>query len=232
MHPEILFYGELFNDTPQVREYEARRMTMGAGWKMDKPLDWGIDPCSYTESTHVYLDSFFNRDLPFKLAGFKILYHQVLSGPNSDAWRYIAAHPEIKIIRTQRENLIEVICSFVRASMTHRWHTTSDPIANKHRFVIPPHEFLTLLKRFEKVPEAMVGIEKTHKVLVLDYDRINADFSGCMADIYKFLDVDSHVVSTPRLKKIAGLKPDEELFNYKELKQHFQNTPYARYFIF
>ena len=54
-HPEVLFYGELFNNTPEVRHAEAQRITLGAGWKFETALDWGISACSYTGSTHEYL---------------------------------------------------------------------------------------------------------------------------------------------------------------------------------
>ncbi len=231
LHPQALFYGELFNNTREVRHTEAQRITLGAGWKFDAPLDWGIAACSYTESTHAYLDNLFAREVPFKAIGFKIMYDQVIEGPNSDVWHYLASHTEIKIIRTKRENLIEIICSFVRASMTRRWHTTGEDLPS-HRFIVPPQEFLALLKKFETLPGPMHGIDETHQILELDYHRISTDFQGCMLDIYSFLEIESGGVVPPRLKKIACLKPNEELANYEELKQHFQNTQYSKYFTF
>jgi len=231
LHPQVLFYGELFNNTKEVRHTEAQRITLGAGWKFEEALDWGISACRYTESTNAYVDEFFARKIPFNAIGFKIMYDQVTEGPNSDVWDYLAAHPEIKIIRTKRENLIEIICSFVRASMTRRWHTTGEELPS-HRFIVPPQEFLALMKRFETLPEPMYGIDETHQILELDYHRISTDFQGCMRDIYSFLELESGSVVSPRLKKIARLKPNKELANYEELKQHFQNTQYSKYFTF
>lgn len=230
-HPEVLFYGEIFNNTPEVRHAEAQRITLGAGWKLETALDWGISACSYTVSTHKYLDELFKREAPFKAIGFKIMYDQVIEGPNSDVWDYIASDPEIKIIRTKRENLIEIICSYVRASMTRRWHTTGEHLPN-HKYVVPPHEFLALLQKLEKIPMSMQEIDRTHQVLELDYSLISNDFQGCMSNIFSFLDLTSREVSPPRLKKIAQMKPNEELVNYEELKQFFQNTQYSKYFIF
>lgn len=231
IHPEVLFYGELFNDTPEVRHAEAQRITLGAGWKLDTALEWGLPACSYTGSTRKYLDEVFKREVPFKVIGFKIMYDQVIEGPNSDVWNYIASNPEIKIIRTKRENLIEVICSYVRAKITRRWHTTGEPMPNP-RFIIPPHEFLPLLQKLETVPTSIQEIDHTHQILELDYSRISNDFQGCMSDIYSFLDIEPEEAVSPRLQKIARLKPNEELANYEELKQHFQNTQYSKYFTF
>lgn len=230
-HPETLFYGELFNNTPEVRDTEAKRITLGGGWKFDEAMDWGISPCSYTESAHSYLDELFSRDVPFKAVGFKILNDQVTDGLNSDAWSYIADHPEIKVIRTVRPNMIEIICSYVRASMTQRWHTTGEELPS-HRFVVPPHEVEALVARFSKLPVGMENVDETHQVLEVAYDRISSDFQGCMSDIFKFLDLAPGELAPPRLKKIASLKPNEELANYDELKKHFQNTEYSQYFIY
>ncbi|MCP3661079.1 MAG: hypothetical protein GY696_01065 [Gammaproteobacteria bacterium] len=230
-HPELLFYGELFSNTAQVRHTEAMRITMGAGWKLESVLDWGIPPCSYTGSTHGYLDELYNCEVSFKAVGFKIMFDQAMDGPNSDVWNYIGDHPEIKIIRTKRDSRLEVICSYVRAHITRRWHTTGGPMPNP-RFVIPPHEFLALLKKMETVPMPIQKVDSTHQVLELDYGRISEDFQACMSDIYLFLDLTSGEVTPPRLKKIARMKPNEELANYEELKQHFQNTKYSKYFTF
>ena len=117
-HPEVLFYGELFNNMMDVRANEAARITLGAGWKLETAMGWGIQACSDQQSTHQYLDNFFARAVPFKAIGFKFLYDQAVAGPNRDAWDYIAQHPEIKIVRTQREELLEIVCSYVRARMT------------------------------------------------------------------------------------------------------------------
>jgi len=100
------------------------------------------------------------------------------------------------------------------------------------RFIIPPHEFLPLLQKLETVPTPIQEINHTHQILELDYSRISNDFQGCMSDIYSFLDIEPEEAVSPRLQKIARLKPNEELANYEELKQHFQNTQYSKYFTF
>jgi len=231
-HPEILFYGEIFNNMQEVRVGEAHRITMGAGWKFPNALPHGMGACPADSGTHNYLNNFFDRDLPFKALGFKLMFDQVVEGPNSDVWDYIKVDPEIKIIRTVRENLLEVVCSFVRASITKRWHTTGEQLPNQHRFIVSPDDFKGLAERFQSMPVQMQGIEGTHDLLDLEYSKICSDFEGVMKTVFDFLGVDDKEKVTPELKKIAGLKPHEELANYEELKKHFSGTEYEKYFIY
>jgi len=228
-HPELLFYGELFNSMMEVRASEAARITLGAGWKFETAMGWGLQACSDQQGTYQYLDNFFARKVPFTAVGFKLLYDQAIEGPNRDVWDYIAQHPEIKIIRTHREELLEIVCSYVRARMTRRWHM-SGTVERGSKFVVPPHEFQALMERFSSIPEAARTLDETHEILDLEYSDISASFQDCLSRIYAYLDVDVNVVATPKLSKIARMKPDEELANYQELKQYFKGTKYSEHF--
>jgi LPS sulfotransferase NodH len=231
IHPDVLFYGEIFSNTPEVRNSEAMRITMGAGWKLENQLDYGMQACSFTGSAGAYLDKMFSRDIPFKVVGFKIMFDQSNDGPNSDVWNYISDHTEIKIISTRRDSLLEIICSYVRAHMTRRWHLTGETLPN-HKFIVPADKFIELVQKFESRPEQMDRIVDPNRVLELDYSKISNDFTGCMSDIYSFLDLEPQGVAAPRLTKIARMQPNEELANYAELKEHFKNTPYSKYFVY
>lgn len=231
-HPEILFYGELFNSMMGVRTTEASRTTLGAGWKFERPLNRGIPACSDRISAQDYLKDFFSRDIPYNAVGFKILYDQAIEGPNSDTWEYVANDPEIKIIRTRRTDLLEVVCSYVRAKITRRWHIAGDQSLESPRFIVPPAEFENLIKKLEAVPEPALRFDKTHDVLDIGYDQISMDFQDSMTRIFSFLGVDSNITVEPKLKKIARMKPYEELANYQDLKRHFSNTPRSKYFVY
>lgn len=228
-HPELLFYGEIFNNMGQVRQMEARRITMGAGWKFERPLDFGVDACALNCSARSYLDAFFERQGPHKAVGFKLMLDQVREGPNSDIWPWLADNSDVRIIRTRRDNLLESVCSYVRASMTRRWHSEASGDQPKHRFVVPPADVEALFKRFEDLAPEWQSIEQTHQILDLDYQRISSDFSGCMDDVHAFLGVSPRKVE-PRLKKIASMTPKQELANYDDLKATFADSHYGRYF--
>ncbi len=230
-HPEISFYGELFNDMMGVRRNEAARLTLGAGWKIGNVSSHLLRPCEEQESGYQYLDKFYSLDISVKAVGFKILYDQALKGPNSEVWRYIADHPEIRIIRTQRENLLEIVCSYVRARITRRWHIFEESIKSP-RFILPAHECESLFQRFTQTPEAFGKIEKTHQVLDIEYTDIGTNFTGIMAGVFSFLEVNHEIKTKPLLNKIARLSPNDEIVNYQELRDHFQNTPYSQFFIY
>lgn len=231
-HPEILFYGELLNNEVMVRNNESARITMGAGWRINNRPDQPLRPCTLHESGYQYLDKFFSRmQQQVNALGFKLLYDQALNGPNSDAWRYIEEHNEVKIIRTRRENLLEIICSYVRANVTRRWHVSNEPTKD-HRFIVPPHECEILFKRFSNRPKELGNIEKTHAVIDVDYEEIETDFPDVMTRLYSFLQVDNKIEAKPELRKIARLRPNQELANYDQLRNHFRSSEYARYFIF
>ncbi len=230
-HPEVRFYGELFNDVIGVRKNEAARLTLGAGWKIANAPTQPVRPCEQNESGRAYIEEFYAVERPAKAVGFKLLYDQALNGPNSDVWRYISDRSEIKIVRTQRENLLEIVCSYVRARITRRWHSPEN-IEKSPRFVLPPHECKSLFQRFEKTPSAFEDIEQTHRILDVEYTDISENFTTTMVRVFSFLGVDHAIEAKPHLRKIARLRPNEEIVNYPELQDHFQGTPYGRYFIF
>lgn len=228
-HPDVLLYGEVFNNQPEVRVGEARRETMSAAWRPEGKSGYPLAPCALTGSGRAYLEQLYGQDVPYQAVGFKLMHDQAISGPNSDAWDFLLENPDIKVIRTSRANPLEILCSFVRASMTRHWHNTGQQV-KQHRFVVPPQQAEILLKRFVTMPPQLIEMESSHPMLELDYQRICDDFSGCMADVFEFIGVAPMESVAPRLKKIAQLKPHEELANFAELAAHFRDTEYGHYF--
>ncbi len=230
-HPDILFYGELLNNELQVRKNESARITLGAGWQISNTPNNALRPCSPQESGYQYVNNFFSLRQPLGALGFKLLYDQALQGPNKDAWDYIEQNSNIKIIQTVRQNLLEIICSYVRANITKRWHVSNEKI-NNPRFVLPANECEILFKRFSHRPKALNNIYETHDVLDIEYSEIEKDFVDVMRKIFSFLEVDKKIEAKPQLSKIAALRPNEEIANYDELHEYFRNTEYGQYFTF
>jgi LPS sulfotransferase NodH len=227
-HPDVLCYGELFHGHDGVRHREAARISVGAGWQFDRPLDCGVRACSKAESGAGYLEELFQRSQSGTATGFKLLLDQAQQGANRDVWEYIAASETIRIIETHRPDLLQVICSFARASITKHWHSAggSPPPV---QFAISPEDFVKLVERFNTKHPAYSGVN-SDRILRIDYDDICADFSGCMARIYDFIGVPVLQQVKPRLQKIATRDPRQELANYNELLQAFRGTPYEAMF--
>jgi hypothetical protein len=228
-HPQILFYGELLNDMMSVRKGEAARMTLGAGWRIANAPQRPLRVCSEQESGYDYLSSFYSIKTDAKAVGFKLLFDQALTGKNALAWRYLADNPDIHIVSTKRVNLLEVVCSYSKARATNQWHSTQE-IDSPQQLMVPIENCTKLFQRFSKASEVLAKMKKTHRVLEVDYQTICADFTGSMDRIFNFLELDAKVESTPLLKKIARDLPCDELVNYDELKNHFTNTRYGKYF--
>lgn len=229
-HPDILFYGELFNHQMGKRVSIAAREILGSGVKIPSELsNYGIKACSATENGHAYLNRFYSLDVPFRAIGFKMLYTNAIRGlANRTAWDYIVAHPEIKIIHVQRENLLEIVCSIARANMTNIWHSYETVEAEK--FSITPSDCLIYFKSIHHIPVRAQGMLKTHQVLDLKYNQIANDFQRIMSHIFSFLDVNTEVKTSQKLAKISQLQPNKEIINYQELKEHFKDTQYGKYF--
>lgn len=231
-HPNVLFYGELFNDVAGVRRNEAARVTLGAGWQVaTAPDERALRPCGFEESGYRYLEDFYAAASDSGAVGFKLLWDQAAAGANADAWRYLVEQPELRVIRIRRDNVLDIVCSYVRARLTRRWHSTGGVAANP-RFVLPPHECAPLFERFSRLPPLHDRLVAEHPVLDVDYADIEHAFAGTMTRIFAFLEVDAQPSVQPRLEKIARYSPAEAIANYAELKRHFADSPYARHFIY
>jgi hypothetical protein len=53
-----------------------------------------------------------------------------------------------------------------------------------------------------------------------------------MTNIFSFLGVNNEIEAKPQLSKIAQFLPNQEITNYDELQNHFNNTEYGKYFIY
>jgi len=58
-HPELLYYGELFEPNPQLRQREASRQTVGH--TVVRNLPFGVEACRDDEDGAEYLRRFFSR---------------------------------------------------------------------------------------------------------------------------------------------------------------------------
>jgi hypothetical protein len=229
-HPDILFYGELFNHEMIKRTSIAAREILGSGVNIPPELSsYGVAACQATENGYEYLDRFYASDVPFMAIGYKMLYTNAIRGiPNRAAWDYIVDHPEIKIIHLQRENLLEIVCSIARANISKIWHTY-EPVESEG-FSLTPAECLTYFKSIHRIPARAQRILKTHQVLDIEYNQVAEDFQESMSRIFSFLDVNTEIKTSHRLVKISRFQPNEEIINYQELKEHFKDTQYGKYF--
>jgi len=227
-HPEVLYFGELFNDHLDRRIEEASHKTCGRYVKIKSLYQFRY--CTFNGDGYEYLSDFYSQDVPFKLIGFKLINHHLPLGRQDDVWNYLTEHTEIKIIYMQRENMLEKVCSRIR--MGKIGHVHIDKQIDAIPFMILENELEKEIKLLEMVHPAMHKILKSHQVFQVEYGQICSDFQGCMRGVFEFLGVSSDIKMKPKLTKIATLSPNEEILNYQELKTHFMETKYGKYFIY
>jgi hypothetical protein len=227
-HPQVLFYGELLNQFIGVRQTEAARTTLGGRWEIANTPRREFRACGLEENGSQYLQELYSLDNDSKAIGFKLLFHQARNGPNSHVWSYLADNTDIKIISTRRENLLDVVCSWVKANRSNVWHISGDEKPGE-KVELSVQRCEELINHFSQMQKILGLIQNQHQVLEIDYQLINDDFGGAMNTVYDFLELDS-MEAKPSLKKIARHTPREEITNYDQLKEYFSNTQYAEYF--
>lgn len=225
-HPQVLFYGEIFHKVIARRSAEAGRRTLGAGVKRSLPN--GIPVCLDSDSGYEYLKGLFSQELAYRAIGFKIFYFQAREGSIASAWDLLAEQRDIAIIHLLRSNFLESLVSFYRARRSGIWHV--DTPTSTAPFSLTPTQCLDFFEEHERWSSVTEPLLNAHPVLEVEYDEIKDDFQSTMSRIFTFLDLSADVSPTVLLKKIAQKSLQEELLNYRELRQYFQATAYARYF--
>ena len=211
-HPELLYFGELFNQSLNRRIEESSHKTCGYNLRIKKS-HYQFKHCEINDDGYEYLSDFYSQDVPFKSIGFKLMNHHLPLGVQDDVWDYIAEHTEIKIIHIHRNNMLEKICSVARAEIKGNHFHIVEPVVVTP-FVLSIKDFKRIIKLAETAHPVIQKILKTHKVFQLEYEQINSDFQGCMRGVFEFLEVRSDIKTKPMLLKIAILPPNEEILNY------------------
>lgn len=111
-HPEVHYFGELFNPSLNRRIEESSHKTCGRNLRIKSPYQFRH--CNINDAGYEYLSDFYSQDVPFKSIGFKLMNHHLPLGTQDDVWDYITEHTEIKIIYIQRKNMLEKVCSAAR----------------------------------------------------------------------------------------------------------------------
>jgi len=151
-HPELLYFGELFNQSLNRRIEESSHKTCGYNLRIKKS-HYQFKHCEINDDGYKYLSDFYSQNVPFKSIGFKLMKHQLPLGEQDDVWNYIAEHTEIKIIYLHRNNMLEKICSVARVEKSNYCHIVK-PV------VVTP--FVLSIKDFKRMSTIL---EMAHPVM-------------------------------------------------------------------
>lgn len=155
--------------------------------------------------------------------GFKVLYHQL--PPPNPLWDYIFKK-NIKIIHVVRENLAEIVVSFMLCHKSGVWQNRDGCEPFEETIVIDP----------VIMEEKIASIEKSCNefsclfplVYTVYYENMIKSWEETIRSTCDFLEIDYFPL--PQITKKRTNKLKAVLANFKDHQAYFKATPYAKYF--
>lgn len=219
-HKEVAISGELFQEHESSRKFSGSTAA-GEYYRDD------TDGAAFINQ-HIFHDRYQQTTAA---VGFKLFFSHATFGPASSVWPRLIEDEHVRIIRMQRQNLLDVYLSNEIALRTHEWW-----ISPKQKpTVIPPFplETQTLKRFFEWATEREAWADqvfRNHASLVIQYERdILRSYDACLSRVQSFLGLNRQVIP-PRIRKQSVRSSWEQISNYHELKRSFQDSPYTAFF--
>lgn len=179
-----------------------------------------------------FLDSFVFREMPFNVeaVGFKLFYYHAKQGKSQEIWQYLQDQPELKIIHLVRKNLLETYASKQIALATNSWYIKNgERVKNNPVIKLDYKETIKAFEQTRKLEAEKDTFFQNYQILKIFYEDLVKDNLAEMEKIQKFLDVKPTPVSISTQKR-SPQSLQQIIQNYSELKQSFQETPYASFF--
>lgn len=223
-HSQVVVFGEIFNNNHKLILWEypgyARYRTLESALSLRES-----DPKSFL-NTLVFQR--FPKNIP--AVGFKLFYYHAQDENWKCIWPYLKAMTNLKIIHIKRNNILKTFRSLRIAFITGKWSKRSGGES-----IVPGPielEYERCLEAFEKTRKAEDKydrfFEKHQKVTVI-YEDLVKDYSKHTKHIQEFLGV-KHKALHPSTKK-QNIQPlSKAISNYRELKEQFQDSPWAEFF--
>jgi LPS sulfotransferase NodH len=144
-------------------------------------------------------------------------------------WQYLQDAKDIKVIHLKRDNKFEILVSLKTAFITDQWYAYQGQDAPKTLLKVQPEECRSFFEYLDFYEKRHADMFRTHPLLDVEYQHVVEDGEKVLQKIFEFLHIPPAPLTTTLKKQIAH--PVNELVtNYAELKQHFQNTQWSRYF--
>ncbi len=241
-HQNIRMFYEVFsqdNSSKEFWDYINHDLQNIRDLKQNNPLE--------------LVNSFVYRAMPLevKAVGFKLFYYHARSGKQQEIWQYLKDRQEIKIIHLVRRNLLKTYVSQQLALTTNSWYSKGDwtmfGLRDRSKTTLAiqlnyektlealaetnklEQETLEALAETNKLEQENEDFFKDHQLLKIFYEDLVEDNTKEMAKVQNFLGVKptSVYIST---KKQSPNSLQKSIQNYAELKNCFQESPYADFF--
>jgi LPS sulfotransferase NodH len=235
-HRNVFMFGEVFNESIEERQrayrvglknsQAARRQKITAQNYYREG-----DAANFLKQS-VYYKNYWNP----VAVGFKMFYEHCRDDVGMrQAWSYLIAEKDIRVIHLFRLNLLETFLSLTLAKQTNEWARhkgagrSSRPTRPEPVYLSPKDcedYFRKLAAEQEEARRNFCG----HQMLELTYENnICKRYQETFDLICDFLAVPQKQTDKLLEKQSVG-KPSQQISNYAELKQYFSTTEFAGHF--
>lgn len=216
-HPSVLGFGEIFDHVESGRQYYHHKGSgEETGYFQDRPDD---------------LPRYFaHLDYLAEARGKAMLTWKLMDYQEPLCWQLLENNPNIPLIYTRRENLLDAVASSETCLKTGAWHAhTPGDIrrANAMDIHLDPALLDDLFNRRNALEAKLREI--SNPVFTMDYDAFTSRFVHMTKLAYSFLGLPlfEPVMTQTRLHR-RSVK--ERVRNYNVLKARYADTPLGLYF--
>ncbi len=219
-HKEVTICGELFQEDESSRKFCGN--AAGGQYYRD-----GTDGATFLKQ-HVFHDRYDQRTVA---VGFKLFFTHAITGPASSVWSQLVQDESVRIIRIQRQNLLELYLSNEVAIRTGEWWISP----KQNPTVVPafPLDSVALRRFFDWATEREAWADqvfRNHASMTVQYERdLLHSYDACISRVQSFLQLDRQAIP-PKIRKQAVRSSSDQISNYRELKNSFQSSPYMEFF--
>lgn len=187
----------------------------------------------------LYVERSFKRTRFERVVGLKLLYYQVeeeygekwgIDGLR-DAMDFLKSQRDIRIIHLKRRNRLETLTSLRVAGLTHQYQRREDQAeqGDHLKIALTPDECEQAFGQMAEWEKLCDGAFVDHDMLEVYYENLVAEQRVECHRLLDFLSLTRRTLTSP-LRKQRSRPLSDVIENYVELKQHFAETGWGRFF--
>lgn len=245
-HPRIKTYGEIFN--LDALPDESLRAALEDPMRYLQARVSG--PCRNGTSVVVFKMFYYHLRPAYvdrASSAFYTLHHlqdrsgrvSAIRGANSDwsafhqrwqrLWDSLIADRELEVLHLQRRNMLDTLVSIKMAHQNNQWWSVTPGNAPSAPVRLDPEECVEYFEQLVALSEDADRSFAGHRRLDVTYEAMVQRRAETMSRIFEFLGVPSHHVAT-RMKKQLMAPTSVIVENYDQLREHFRDTRWLRFF--
>ncbi|MDE0471295.1 MAG: sulfotransferase [Ekhidna sp.] len=201
-------FGKFYNELPE--EYQSTELIK---LRNERPIE--------------FLEKYVYKDYvkSYKAIGFKYFYNHNRHLSNKDkVIYYFDSNRAIKFLHLKRDNLLATLFSYKRALAQQKW-TKANTDFKTNISVEECNNYFHDINRNQKLFNQIFQ----DRILQVNYDRLTEQTGQTLQEILDFIGVKT-ISLTTETNKNRETKLSEGIINFNELKNHFLDTDYAKYF--